>query len=73
MRLIIFLLLLSLGARAQVKPNYKDSASKYYRISVAYMDSSITALREKNMLHYKFYRRKQEEAWRKSSFYVEKQ
>ena len=73
MRLFIFLLLLSFGAQAQVKPNYKDSASKYYKISVAYMDSAITAQREKNLLHYQFYRRKQEEAWKKSVSFVEKQ
>lgn len=55
------------------EPNYKDSANKYWKIGMLYMDSAVKAHDMGNLLHFRYYARKAEEANIKSAKYVEKQ
>lgn len=73
MKLTILLLLVSLCAHAQVKENYKDSASKYWQLSVAYTDSTETHRKLKNWPLARYFYRKESEARAKSFHYAEKQ
>lgn len=57
----------------ELDENVKDSASKYWKIGMLYMDSARQAQEQKNMLHFRYYARKADEANIKSAKYVEKQ
>lgn len=73
MKLLIFFLLLSSACFGQVKPNYRDSANKYWKISMVWKDSADRHKELKNMLLYKYFHRKEEEAMVTSVKFVEKQ
>lgn len=71
MKLTIFLLLISLSCRAQVKENYKDSANKYWKIAISFADSTAEHKRLGNKSLEKYFYRKEKEARVKSAKYVE--
>lgn len=71
MKLITFFLLISFSCRAQVKENYKDSANKYWKIAIAFHDSTEEHKRLGNKSFEKYFYRKEREARVKSAKYVE--
>lgn len=72
MKLTIIILLISFSCRAQIKENYKDSANKYWKIAIAFADSTAEHKRLGNKSIERYFYRKETEARVKSAKYVEK-